>query len=100
MPSEICPATTATLLSTVAILAVYVGNAKNWFVELAKQKGGNFLSTTGEDVAYVDKIACVSVEGQHLTVHCADCQLLVSKELDSSQCSVCEKYHKIVCLIE
>ena len=95
VPSEICLATTATLLSTVATLAVCVGNAESRFVELAKQKGGNFLSSTGEVVAYVDKIACVSVEGQqHLTVRCANCQLMVSKELDSHQCSLCEKYRK------
>ena len=95
VPSEICPATTATLLSTVATLAVCIGNPESRFVELAKQKGGNFLSSTGEVVAYVDKIACVSVEGQqHLTVRCADCQLLVSKEIDSSRCFVCEKYRK------
>ena len=95
VPSEICPATTATLLSTVATLAVCVGNPESRFVELAKQKGGNFLSSTGEVAAYIDKIACVSAEGQqHLTVRCADCQLLVSKEMDSSRCSVCEKYRK------
>ena len=95
VPSEICPATTATLLSTVATLAVCAGNPESQFVELAKQKSGNFLSSTGEVVAYIDKIACVSVEGQqHLTVRCADCQLLVSKEMDSSRCSVCEKYQE------
>ena len=72
-----------------------MGNAESRFVELAKQKGGNFLSSTGEVAAYIDKIACVSAEGQqHLTVRCADCQLLVSKEMDSSRCSVCEKYRK------
>ena len=51
VPSEICPATTATLLSTVATLAVCIGKPESQFVELVKQKDGNFLLSTGEVVA-------------------------------------------------
>lgn len=67
------------------------GNSDIQFVELAKQRKGRFLTTTGETIAFLEEDICFSIDGgeQCSTIRHKGCAVLLST---SGVCSVCSKY--------
>ena len=81
------------LLSLLTDLTTCIGNPDHDFVDLGKAKRNEqFLSPTSNVVAYLDRNACVCLDGEYypVTVRSSQCHLLIDTALP--RCPACSKF--------